>query len=170
MFEAGQYIVYGTTGVCVVEDVKEMDLMGDKQLRQYYVLEPVYDKKSKVYIPVDNKNILMRPLLSNDKAMELIDHSRELELLRVADERHREDIYKTAMQSGDCEEWMKVLKTLQARKEERISHGKKVTSMDARYTHMVEASLYGELAVVLGIPKDSVEEFIAKRVEMIGTM
>lgn len=37
--------------------------------------------------------------------------------------------------------------------------------MDERYRKRAEETLYGELAVALDIPKDSVEEYIKKIIE-----
>lgn len=55
MFEVGEYIVYGNTGVCKVEEVKEMKVPGTKNDRLYYTLEPVYDKGCRLFTPVDNE-------------------------------------------------------------------------------------------------------------------
>lgn len=40
-----------------------------------------------------------------------------------------------------------------------------MTSSDAKYLHLAEESLYGELSVVMGIPKDEMESYITSRVE-----
>ena len=41
MFEKGEYIVYGTTGVCQVMDITTMKQKEALQTKLYYVLEPV---------------------------------------------------------------------------------------------------------------------------------
>ena len=46
-----------------------------------------------------------------------------------------------------------------------MPRAKKVTSSDEKYLHLAEESLYGELSVVMGIPKDEMEEYIAGRVK-----
>ena len=58
-----------------------------------------------------------------------------------------------------------MIKTLYIRKQSRLAAGKKVTSSDEKYLHLAEESLYGELSVVMGIPKDEMEEYIAGRVK-----
>ena len=40
MFEQGEYIVYGSTGVCKVEKVTTMDMDGVPGDKLYYILRP----------------------------------------------------------------------------------------------------------------------------------
>ena len=40
MFEIGQYIIYGSTGVCEIEDIRDERISGEK--KSYYILKPVY--------------------------------------------------------------------------------------------------------------------------------
>ena len=55
---------------------------------------------------------------------------------------------------------MKLLKTIYTRKQKRLKDGRKVTAVDAKYFHMAEESLYGELAVALNISRKEVEDHI----------
>ena len=70
MFEIGDLIVYGTNGVCRVDGMSRSPYdAGDD--REYYVLKPLYDQaNSVIYTPVTNENVVMRPLLSREKAGE----------------------------------------------------------------------------------------------------
>ena len=40
MFEKGDYVVYGTKGVCQVEEITELEMKGTAEGRLYYVLRP----------------------------------------------------------------------------------------------------------------------------------
>ncbi|MCI8634612.1 MAG: CarD family transcriptional regulator [Eubacterium sp.] len=165
MFEIGEYIVYGNTGVCRVEEVTKMPVPGTRDDKLYYALEPVYRKGCRVFTPVDNQKVKMRPVLTQQEADDLIGRIKEIDILWVKDEKNREQIYKDAIRTCNCEELVKIIKTLYLRKEKRLAAGKKVTSSDARYLHLAEESLYGELSVVMGIPKDEMEAFIYNRVK-----
>ena len=107
----------------------------------------------------------MRQVLTKKEADELIGKIKEIDILWVNDEKNREQIYKEAIGTCDCEEWVRMIKTLYIRKQSRLAAGKKVTSSDEKYLHLAEESLYGELSVVMGIPKDEMEEYIAGRVK-----
>ena len=164
MFEIGEYIIYGNTGVCRVGEVKKMAAPGSKDDQLYYALEPVYDKGCRLFTPVDNQKVKMRPVLTKKEADELIDQIKDIDILWVQDEKNREQIYKDAIRTCSCVEWVRIIKTLYLRKESRLAAGKKVTSSDAKYLHLAEDSLYGELSVVMGIPRDEMESYITKRV------
>lgn len=165
MFVVGEYIVYGTTGVCKVEEIGPMQMMGTSKDKLYYTLAPLYSKGSKVFIPVDNEKVVMRPVLTKEEAEELVNEIPSIELLWVADEKSREDIYKTALRSCEPKEWIKIIKTLYLRKMSRIAEGKKVTVSDGKYLHMAEERLYEELALALNMEKEDITEYIASRVE-----
>ena len=47
----------------------------------------------------------------------------------------------------------------------RIAEGKKVTSSDSKYFHIAEDSLYGELAISLGMEKEEVKDYIHERID-----
>ena len=78
MFAIGEYIVYGNTGVCKVTETTKMAAPGTKDDRLYYTLEPVYDKGCRLFIPVDNQKVKMRPILTKQEADELIGRIKEI--------------------------------------------------------------------------------------------
>lgn len=166
MFLAGEYIIYGTTGVCKVEAVGPMKMSGMKNSEKlYYTLAPLSSKGSKVFTPVDNDKVIMRAVLTKEEAQQLVDEIPTIELLWVADEKRREDIYKTALKTCDPREWIKIIKTLYLRKMSRIAEGKKVTVSDGKYLHIAEERLYEELSHSLEMGKEEVLEYITSHVE-----
>ena len=71
MYQIGDLIVYGGTGVCRVEKVEAPKLKGTDGKRQYYTLKPLYQDGT-ICIPVDTK-VFMRPVISREEAEKLID-------------------------------------------------------------------------------------------------
>ncbi|MFA9462654.1 MAG: CarD family transcriptional regulator [Velocimicrobium sp.] len=167
MFEVGDYIIYGNNGVCKVDKIGTMDVSGTPKGRLYYTLSPVYAKGSTVFTPVDNKKVMMRPVISKEEAWKLIDDMNNIDTLWISDERRREECYKDALKSCDAREWIKIIKTLYIRKKSRVAEGKKVTTSDQKYLRMAEDSLFGELAIPLEMDKSKVEDFIATRVKKL---
>ena len=45
MFKEGDFIIYGSNGVCQVEHIGSMELQGVPDDKMYYTLVPVYGKK-----------------------------------------------------------------------------------------------------------------------------
>lgn len=164
MFEIGDFIIYGSNGVCRVENIGNMDIQGIPSDRMYYTLVPVYEKKSKLFTPVDNRKVVMRPVISEQEAYELIDHMKEMQVLSIEDEKSKDIVFKEAFRKCDCRELVRIIKTLYEKKIARQAQGKKITAGDERYFKMAEESLYGELAIALGIQKEEVEALIEQRI------
>ena len=166
MFQKGEFIIYGNKGVCEVTDISKIAISGASKDRLYYVLRPAQDKEGRIFTPVDGQKTEMRRILNRKEAAELIDSIPSIGNLWVADERQRELNYKQAVNSCDCREWIKIIKTLWLRNQQRLSQGKKITAMDRKYFKMAEDNLYGELSASLEIPKEKMEEYITEKVGM----
>ena len=70
MFAVGDLVVYGGEGVCRVESIGPSGLRYDGGDKTYYHLAPLY-RSGTVMTPVDTA-VMMRPIISRDRAMELI--------------------------------------------------------------------------------------------------
>lgn len=165
MFEVGEFVVYGSKGVCEITDISHIDISGADKNRLYYVLSPVGDRNAKIYAPTDNQKITMRKVISKEEADKLISELPEIELLWVPDDKQREAKYKEVMRTCDYRAWVSIVKTLYLRKKERTAQGKKITALDERYMKAAENELYSELSLTLGIPKDEMEEYIKDKIK-----
>ena len=164
MFQAGDVIVCGTHGVCRVEKVGPLSSAVADRDRLYYTLKPLYERGSVVFTPVDNEKMVIRPVISREEALRLIDGIRDAEALGIEDERKREENYKTALKSCRAEELVKMIKTINARKRSRAARGKKAPDADSRYVKLAEDYLYGELAISLDLERDQVKAFVRERI------
>ena len=116
---------------------------------------------STVYVPVDSPKESMRKVLKREEAEELIRAIPEIPLLVITNDKLSEQTYKDCIRTNDCEDLVKIIKTIYTRKQKRMKAGRKVTAVDAKYFHMAEENLYGELAVSLNIRRQDVESYIA---------
>ena len=72
MFQPGDLVVYGPTGVCRVEAVTcPKPAPGEKE-RPYYQLRPLH-QDGVIYTPADQTKIPIRPVISAQEADALID-------------------------------------------------------------------------------------------------
>lgn len=166
MFSIGEYIVYGMNGVCRVEEIGPMNMSGVESDKIYYTLLPLYTKGSRVFTPVDNQKVVMRPVISKQEACQLIDDMPSIDEIEVVDDKRRELAYKEAVKSCDCRELIRIINTALKRKEERLAQGKKMSACDERYLKQAQDTLYGEFAISLKIEKGEVQDFITNRMEM----
>lgn len=164
MFSVGDKIVYGGTGVCVVEDITQIHVSGAGTSRSYYVLRPVYQSGT-IQTPVDNNKIPIRPVLTREEAESLVDAIPGVHAVMCLEKNLSalRNHYRDQMSSFECIDLVRMTKSIYAKKKDAESRQKKIGLTDEKFLHRAEDLLYGELAVALDIPKDSVSDYIADR-------
>ncbi len=161
MFQIGDYVICSNKGVCEVENITVLNISGADKEKEYYILKPLYSAGSTVYVPVDSqKDHTMRKVLERTEAERLIGTIPEIPLLVITNDKMTEQMYKDCMKSNDCQELVKLIKTIHQRKQKRIQAGRKITAVDAKYSHLAEENLYGELAVALDLTREEVSGYI----------
>ena len=169
MFEKDQLIMCGGHGVCRVVDVTGNPIDVLDKVRKYYVLEPVFEKGSTVYTPVDNDKVIMRRIMNKEEAEELVGNITKINTVWIQEEKNREQKYKEAIRTYDCQSLVQIIKTLYLRKQDRLKEGKKVLSSDEQYLRKAEELLYGEMSLALSIPKEEVGRYIKEAVHRQGS-
>ena len=164
MFKKGDWIIYGSSGVCQVEDIGAPDWAEDSQ-RQYYKLAPLYDAGT-IHIPVDT-DVFMRPILTKQEAQELVARIPEIcaDPCEPCDPRALAEHYREFLQSHACEDLAQLIKIIYEKGQDLARHGKKPGKTDQQYRKRAEDLLNGELAVALGIPVEDVSEYIRRAAE-----
>ena len=170
MFEKGEYVVYGSKGVCRIQEISHVDIPGVDQKRLYYIMHPVQNSGQTLYLPTDSTKAVIRRVMTKEEANRLIHDIPSIEKLEVPNEKQREASYKQALQGCSGRDWISILKTLNQRKEERLAAGKKITALDERYLRVTEQELYGELSVVLGIEKENMHDYIQEQIAAYSGM
>lgn len=149
MYQIGELVQYGTSGVCRVEEIVQ-GVPGLQKDMECYLLIPVSKKEEKIYTPVENDKVKMRRILSSEEVKKLMQNVSEINGPVIVNEKQCETIYREELYSVDCGRWLGLLKTLYARKAARLSIGKKMTSTDERYLKSVEERLTEEFTLVIG--------------------
>lgn len=160
MFAIGEYVIYGSNGICVIKDIAPIDIPGMASDKMYYYLCPVGPKESKIYSPVDNPKVVMRKVLTKDEAQELLNVAPEIPNLPDVGDKQMEVLYKEALASCDVKQLVSLIKTIVVKRNKRIAIGKKITSTDERYLKKAGESLFNELSYALGKEKSEVESYI----------
>ncbi|HKM33638.1 MAG TPA: CarD family transcriptional regulator [Lachnospiraceae bacterium] len=163
MFKIGEYVICGNNGVCQVNDITSLSIGGVDKNRKYYILKPVYAGASTIYIPVDTLQSSMRKVISREEADDLVSSIPMIQVITIKEEKAAESQYRECMMSNNCTEWVRLWKTIYFRKKKRLEKGHKVTAVDSKYIKLAEDNLCGELAIVLGISKQDVEDVIVSK-------
>ena len=166
MFQPGELLVYGTTGVCRVEGVAAPNFTRAEWGRQYYLLKPLY-QDGVIYAPVDSQKIPIRPVISRQEAEDLIDRipSIRAEVCHASTLQALAQHYQSAVCSHDCGELLELTMSIYAKQHQAESQKRRLGMVDERYMKQAERLLYGELSAALGIPFEEVQPYIARRVE-----
>lgn len=170
MFKKGELIMCGGHGVCRVVNITGNPVDRFDKIRKYYVLEPVFEKASTIYTPVDNDKVVMRKILTKEEAEELIERISEIDTVWIQEEKSREQMYKEAIRTYDCQSLVQIIKTLYLRKQSRLKEGKKVLSSDEQYLRKAEELFYSEMSLALSVPKQEMESYIKKAVSRQKSM
>lgn len=158
VFHVGDYIVYGSNGICKIEEITHPEIAGIDADKLYYVLVPEKTRDSRLFCPTDNTRVVLRSVITAEEASALMKEVADIEPLQIDNERLRDDSYKKAMRSCDLRQWIQVIKALLIRKKEREEIGKKVTMTDERYMKLAEDGLYSELALAMGKDREEIKK------------
>ena len=165
MYKAGDLIIYNGEGVCRIESVGVIDLVGIAKDKLYYTIQPLY-RTGKIFVPVDT-TVFMRPIISRQQADALIRRIPDIDA-KVYENRNLRMLnehYQALLHSHNCEDMLQLIKSVYLKRKDCISAGKKPGLVDDRYMMRAEDILYGELAAALNIPKDSVLDYITNILE-----
>lgn len=161
MFKKGDKVVYGKTGVCVIEDICEKEILRN-QKKLYYVLNPMFQQNNVIYAPTDSNKVFMRHIITRKQADELILQIPEIRK-NIKSENAASEDYRTGLESHDCSGLIELTARIYEKKQIAKENKKKLGFSDEKYMRLAEELLFGELAAALEIPYDEVTNYIEKR-------
>ena len=155
MFEIGQTVVYGTTGVCTVLSIGPLSMHGMDRKQQYYTLDPLYQDGT-VYVPVNGgTKSRLRPPMSDDEARQLLDRIPGIAPCPIQqyNYKQRTDVFSAALHENNCDSLVSIIKAVEEKK--RRGKEKQQYNADNNFHKRAMNLLCGELAFALS---QSVEE------------
>lgn len=166
MFQIGELVVYGSTGVCRVEGIAGLDQPGRDRGKRYYLLKPLW-QDGVIYAPVDSEKVPMRPVMSREAAEALIDRMPEIPAApwRGGTPQALTQQYQSAVRDGGHQALIGMMKAIHHKRGVAEAKNRRLGMIDERYMKQAERMLYGELATALEIDYDEVEDYITARLE-----
>ena len=160
MYRTGDYMVYGSYGLCEIREIGPSPL-DPADTRSYYRLHPVHASASSlIFSPVDNESVVKRPPMSPDEARALLAALPSIAPLEVPSEKHRRDIYRETLRTTDPYGAAALLRTVMLRREIVRRAGRRLTDADADNEKKAMDNLSGELSFVLGLSLAEAQEKI----------
>lgn len=165
MFQVGDTVVYGTTGVCTVEGLTEKEIARVK--KQYYVLRPISQSNSAVYVPADNEALLskVRRILSPEEIGEVIRSALPEAREWPENDVTRREMFSAVLAKGDRKELLLMVRAIYRHQKELAAQGKRLHVADERLMKEANRLISEEICVSLNIEPDEVEAYIAARID-----
>ena len=156
MFCVGQTVLYGSNGVCMVEEKR----IGKTKM-QYYVLKPLCNNTSTLFVPTANQQLVskMRRILTEDEAEAILRN-----LPPCGDwndnKQERSEQFRAIITEGSCVELIRLIRLVRTHGQEQLAGGKRLHISDERFLKEAEKMICEEFSLVLHISRDEVLERI----------
>ncbi|MBR2292966.1 MAG: CarD family transcriptional regulator [Clostridia bacterium] len=156
MFAVGSFVVYRAEGVCRISDIKaeSFGVIGSKE--NYYILTPLNDEKSTVFVPVANETLvgMMRPLLSAEEITALATELRDCRMEWISDGRARNLRFREILGLGDRKELIVLANTVWEHMEEAMAHKKKPNATDEKALRRAKKLLFDEFSATTDLQSE----------------
>ena len=169
MFQPGDLVVYGTTGVCEVQEITQPGTAGADKEKAFYLLKPL-QQDGVIYTPVDSQKVPIRPVISSEEAEALIDliPTIRAEAYQGPTLQALAQHYQSAIRAHDCRNLLELMMSIYAKQVKATAQKRRLGMVDERFRKQAERLLYGEFSVALGIPFEEVQPYIAQRMENLS--
>lgn len=166
MLDIGDIIVYGSEGVCQVVDLQEIAFSDGSDKKEYFILVPMSNASSKLYLPKDNELLMSRVkgLLTYEEIKDLIcDENNTIEW--IEDSKARNKYYKELMSTYDRRNIFAVAKQLYLVKTGKIETQVNFTNWMEDMLKKAVSLLYSEFSYVVDFSEEELLPFIAGEIE-----
>ncbi|MBE6708020.1 MAG: hypothetical protein E7578_02105 [Ruminococcaceae bacterium] len=153
MFNVGDNVIYGNTGICIIEDIRLEDFLGKKET--YYILRPLQSKGSMIFCPVNNVKVTMRKVITKEELDRILTFHNCPTVSWIENDHERRDCFSAILKRCDTAELSATLRLLYKRKDELSDTNKKLHASDEKALADCERILFGEISHILSI---SIEE------------
>jgi len=165
MFQVGDKVLDRNGKVFLIESLQELDFGSGPQ--SYFITKPYFsydfNPDYKAYVPVDRSESILRPILSKEEALALIDSFSEMEIYPEISPRERKNFFAKILVKGDRNEICRIVKSLVHYRKQRIAENKPFSDYDSKMLRELVRLFHFEFSVSLGIPYSDVEQFIYRR-------
>jgi CarD family transcriptional regulator len=161
MFSVGDKVIYGSNLLCSFDGIRDKEF--DNKTLRYYVIKPIFEKDSTIYIPVESDDIdkKIHRLLSVEEIYAVLTANQREDTIWIENEKEREERHRQILTENDRIAVLKLLKTLCLRK----ALGKKLNVSDERILKDAQKTLFDELAYVLNMKREHILPFILEQAE-----
>lgn len=161
-YQKGDHVRYGTNGVCVIADIETMTSMDRRSVKDYYVLRPVAESGTKIFVPLDNPALLgkMHAILTREEINEAIRQSAADPLPWVGNRSRRSEAFKEILKTAEPFPLLQLCSCIHGRRLQLSQEGKRLSGSDEAILKQAERLVENEFAFSLDIPRSEVAAYI----------
>ncbi|MCF0144368.1 MAG: CarD family transcriptional regulator [Firmicutes bacterium] len=167
-FEIGQYVVYGTNGICAVDRIELMSFAAGMPKEMYYVLRQNKNSETLFFVPLKNETLTSKMRAPMDKAdiEDMLMGLSDDDVNWVDDRRERAEYFKSILNDGLNGKLLNMIICIYERKRKLEQMGKKIAVTDLSTLKTAEKLVAEEFSWVLGIEPDEVPKYIRRRLHI----
>ena len=158
-FKIGEFVVYGTNGVCRIEDITMRTLSPSIPPRRYYILTQIKNS-STIYVPCESQIAKMRYPVSAEQIIQMLAESKHLVMPWNLDRKARTARFHEILTAGVGVDLLLMIRCIKTQKDELAKSKKKLSNTDSDLLFTAQSILEDEFSFVLGIPAHEVKEYI----------
>lgn len=161
MFSKGEYVVYGTNGICLVDDIGPMRNSEDED-KLFYILRPVNSAASVLYVPLDNSVLCgkMRYVYTKEQLDGVLTDVKNNSLDWIDDRKVRLNTFRDMLHNGDMATHILLVSCIYEKKKLLDAVSKRLSDADDGILRSAERMVSEEFAWALGITKNEVSGYI----------
>lgn len=161
MYKIDDVVLYGSNGVCKIQEISNQRLAGT--VMEYYVLKPLFSQISTLFVPTNNEALVskMRIVLSEKEIKEILENLSVIpEWIDNKSERY--DFCKDTIASGDFEAVLNLIRMLHSHQKEQNNKGRHLHISDERFLREAEKMACDEIAYSLNIERSEIIPMLLK--------
>lgn len=159
MFEKGKIIVHKSHGICTIADILQIGGLN------YYKIIPSIDKTMSIFVPVNKENELLREVLTEKQADDIVEYMRQIDDTVIDDSKERRDSFHKKLSSGDLKEIAYMCNKLYQLKQIKMDTNSKFCLTDNSIFEKASKLLFDELAVAYNIKRDEIVPFVVNKLK-----
>lgn len=159
VFSKGDRVIHCRDGLAIVVD--DTIIAGN----EYFVVKTVRGGGENIYVPIDRAAAIIRPLMTQKEADELINSIKNIQPEYNNNTKQRRDSLKRRLMSGSVNDIAFLFKQLYLYKTAN-DPGIKYGPVDLDMLQYAADNLLDELAISYDVPRDEIEVFVYNKLSM----
>lgn len=166
-YQKGEYVRYACNGVCLVDDVRLDSLARKEAPREFYILKPVSNPASTIFVPTGSPALVskMSRLPDREELDRLILSAKGVQFPWIEDRKARLARFQEIVKDCDLRDLICLALCIYQRKRDLSAKGKKLGASDEGVLQRAEALIENQVGFVLQVSGDQVGPYIRQKLD-----